>query len=125
MSVRDDVLLEQIRSHAEYFEKLSGIGRLQVGHNLDKPKASASAVVGEIEIFVPLADMIDLDIERTRLQKEIDQKEGFLDSIKKKLANRQFVERAPESVVDGERRKEASAIEELAKLRSNLLDLDN
>jgi valyl-tRNA synthetase len=67
--------------------------------------------------------MIDLDVERERLGKEIAQKEGFLQSIERKLGNAQFVDRAPAEVVAKERQKAADARDELAKLRANLADL--
>lgn len=121
----DQSLVEVIEAHSHYFQKLANVDQLSVGLNLPKTQASASAVIGEIELYVPLADMIDLDVERDRLQKEIDQKEGFLKSIQAKLANKQFVDRAPQHVVDTERQKEASTTDELARLRSNLQDLDS
>jgi len=80
-------------------------------------------VVGQSEVFVPLAGMIDLDVERERLQKEINQKEQFLNSVERKLHNEQFVTRAPAEVVDREREKARDSKAELKRLRANLDDL--
>ena len=67
--------------------------------------------------------MIDLDVERQRLQKEIDAKRGFLGGVEKKLRNEAFVTRAPEAVVQKERQKAEDAKAEIAALEANLADL--
>ncbi len=116
-------LLDSIESHRWYFQRLARIKDLTVGHGIAKPKASASVVVGANEVFVPLAGMIDLDVERARLQKEIEQKEKFLTSVQKKLQNEAFIGRAPAEVVERERQKEADATAELKRLRASLENL--
>ena len=104
-------------------ERLAGLGTLQIGVDLDKPKASAAVVVDRHEVFVPLAGMIDLDVERDRLRKEIGAKRGFLGGVEKKLRNEQFTSRAPEAVVAKERQKADDARAEIAALEANLADL--
>ncbi|MEX1055562.1 MAG: valine--tRNA ligase, partial [Rhodothermales bacterium] len=96
---------------------------LTVGTSIDKPEASASYVVGRTEVFVPLAGMIDLDVERERLLKEIGQKKDFLGTVQRKLQNVQFTSKAPADVVARERQKESDALEELHRLTANLEDL--
>ncbi len=124
VSASDTDLLDSINSHIDYFTKLAKVGDLTVGSGLTKSPASASTVVGRSEIYVPLAGMIDLDVERQRLQKEIDQKEDFVVRIQKKLQNKQFVSKAPPEVVERERKKEQDAVAELKRLRANLADLE-
>jgi valyl-tRNA synthetase len=88
-----------------------------------KPKASASAVVDGTEIYVPLEGIIDLDAEKTRLEKEIARLQGLIDGIEKKLANPSFVERAPRNVVEKERDKQKNITMNIEKLKSNLKQL--
>src|SRR5690606_41933885 len=57
------------------------------------------------ELFVPLADVIDLDRERPRLGAELERIGMLLDAVEKKLGNEQFIPRAPEAVVAREREK--------------------
>jgi valyl-tRNA synthetase len=114
---------EALRTHAVYFEKLAAVTDLTVSPDAEKPRASASYVTGQYEVFVPLAGMIDLEEERQRLQKEISQKEQFLNGVERKLANQQFVTKAPDEVVERERQKKRDATAELQRLRANLEEL--
>jgi valyl-tRNA synthetase len=124
VSLSDAALAGRVEAHRGYVERLAGVDELTVGMGLEKPPASAAVVVGGHEVFVPLAGMIDLGVERERLSKEIAQKEGFLRGVEGKLANAQFLERAPEEVVAKERQKAADARAELEKLRANRADLE-
>ncbi len=118
-----EALTDALQANDRYFDRLARVTDLTVGSGLDKPPASASVVVERYEVHIPLAGMIDLSQERERLQKEIDQKEKFLIGVEKKLANRNFVDRAPEAVVERERQKQRDATAELQRLRANLAEL--
>ncbi|MFB6097679.1 MAG: class I tRNA ligase family protein, partial [Salinibacter sp.] len=106
-------LAETVRQYADYFDKLASVTELTVQPGAEKPTASASVVVERCEVYVPLAGMIDLEQERERLRKEIEEKEGFLESVEQKLNNPQFVNKAPDEVVDRERQKKEDAAAEL------------
>ena len=114
---------EALNAHKDYFFKLARVKDLTIGNGLEKPHASASIIVGRHEVYIPLAGMIDLDLERERLTKEIKQKEAFLKSIRGKLMNEQFVTKAPPDVVDRERQKERDVIAEMKRLRGSLDNL--
>ncbi|MFT4606311.1 MAG: valyl-tRNA synthetase, partial [Rhodothermales bacterium] len=96
---------------------------LTVGVDQSKPKASAAFVVGAHQVYVPLAGMVDLEAERDRMQKEIDQKEKFLMGIQRKLQNEAFTSRAPEAVVAKEHQKAVDTGLEVQKLRATLAEL--
>ncbi|MDZ7374430.1 MAG: valine--tRNA ligase, partial [candidate division KSB1 bacterium] len=120
----DGALANLIRENRPYIEFLSGAQRVEVGPQIQKPKASASAVVSGAEIYVPLADLIDLEVERARLRKEIERLEKLLAELNRKLASQDFVMRAPEEVVERERLKKQKFETDLEKLRLNLASLD-
>jgi valyl-tRNA synthetase len=108
----------------DYIKKLAKIEDLKAGENITKPKASASSVVKSSEIYVPLEGLIDLDVERQRLQKEITRLEGSLAGIEKKLSNEKFVSGAPADVVEKERTKQRDWQENLRKLKEILSSLN-
>jgi len=107
----------------DYIKKLAKVEELKAGENIVKPKASASALVKSVELYVPLEGLIDLDIERQRLQKEITRLEGSLAGIEKKLSNEKFVSGAPAEVVEKERTKQRDWQENLRKLKEILESL--
>ena len=71
----------------------------------DEAPESATALVGEMKVLIPMAGLIDKDAEIKRLSKEIDNKKQEVKRIEGKLSNPNFVERAPEAVVEKERAK--------------------
>jgi hypothetical protein len=80
-------------------------------------------VVAGAELYLPLADVIDLDEERQRLRRELDKARAELERAERKLANESFVAKAPSDVVDAERDKVASWQETIAKLSAQVEQL--
>ena len=89
----------------------------------EKSKGSASFLVGTTEYAVPLGSLIDLDAERKKLETELQHLEGFLTSVEKKLSNERFVQNAPATVVEMERKKQADAQQKIASIRETLASL--
>ena len=90
----------------------------------EKPPA-ATALVGEMELLVPLADLIDREAELMRLDKEIERREKDRASTLGKLNNQDFVEKAPGNVVQRERvrlQELESALKKLGEQRSSLAE---
>jgi len=108
----------------DYIKKLAKVNEIKIDKNLLKPKASASAVVKNTEIYVPLEGLIDLDVERSRLQKEITRLEGALTGIDKKLSNEKFVKNAAQDVVEKEKLKKKDWEMNLTKLKDILSNLN-
>ena len=106
------------------FRKLQNIGSFEVSSDLAKPATSASAVVSGSELFIPLEGVIDLDKEKERIESEIERLEGFLKSINKKLDNEQFVNNAPEDVVQREHDKKEDTETSLKKLNEILSEFE-
>lgn len=119
----ESALMKPVGSHTGYFEKLAKVSELSFSEQMSRPPASASAVVGRNQVFVPLAGMIDLDVERDRIEKEIEQKEAFYKSTAGKLANESFVSRAPAEVVQKEKDKLSEIEAELKRLRFSFSEL--
>lgn len=89
------------------------------------PPPSATAIVGELEIFIPMADFINKDEECARLNREMARLQKDLLQIENKLQNPQFVDRAPAEVVAKERSKQEEIRATLSKLAEQLKQVSN
>jgi valyl-tRNA synthetase len=114
----------EVKKHQiDYIKKLAKVKNIITGEDIEKPGASASAVFSKSEIYIPLKGLIDLDVERQRIEKEINRMEGSLKGIEKKLSNEKFVSNAPADVVEKEKTKQrdwAGKLDKLKELLSNL-----
>ena len=103
-----------------YFRALARVADLRIGAHIIRPAASASAVLRDVEIFVPLQGLIDLDVERQRLKKEIEKLEALLGGLDKKLSNTGFLNNAPAEVVSREKGRHTQYQSTLGRLNRNL-----
>ena len=110
----------KIESFDEIIKTLGRIEAITMGQNLEKPEQSATAVVQKMELFVPLKGLIDLDKENARLSKRLIELKGHLQGIEKKLSNDNFVNRAPENVVEHEKKKMQDMTAEYELVKANL-----
>ena len=93
-----------------------------LGDNAEKP-LSATALVGEMELLVPMAGLIDKEAELARLDKEIDRKQKDRGKTEGKINNPSFVEKAPDEVVQKERDKLQDLDSALEKLNEQRLSI--
>ena len=93
--------------------------------NRENVPESATALVGNMQILIPMAGIIDVDAEKERLNKEIEYNKGFVVKLEGKLSNDNFVSRAPENVVAHERQKLAETRDKLKNLMEQLEKLNN
>ena len=101
----------------DYIKKLARVEEIQVSETITKPKGSASTIIKNCEIYIPLEGLIDVTVEKNRLQKEISRLEGVLAGIDKKLSNEKFVSNAAVEVVENERIKKKDVEASLLKVR--------
>jgi valyl-tRNA synthetase len=121
-SARD---LASVERHRTYLERLAGLQTIAVlAPGVAAPQA-ATAMVGELTILVPMADLIDAAAESERLGKRLAKTRQDLDKTHAQLANENFVSHAPAAVVAGlrarlaELERTASGLEtQLARLRA-------
>jgi valyl-tRNA synthetase len=106
-----------IRRYEGYLQRLARVTKLDFLKDGALPKHSASAVVAGEELFVPLEGLIDIEVEKTRLKKEIDRLTGALDGIRSKLGNENFISKAPKEVVEKEKEKQTQFEANLEKLK--------
>ena len=109
-----------LNSYSLIIKSLAKIDNIEMTEDAKKPSQSATAIVDNMEIFIPLEGIIDFDLEKDRLQKRINELKIHLVNVKKKLENKDFLNRAPENVILHEKEKKENMILELDKITKNL-----
>ncbi len=109
-----------VKTHGHYIEDLARLSSLEVVRDGERPRVAASAVVRELELFVPLEGVLDFKEESRRLQKEISKLEPELARTQKKLTNNAFLSRAPADIVAKEKDKLERLGGKLDKLQAQL-----
>ena len=105
---------------AQYLPAFTKIADITIAESLPKPSASAEAVIGELAIYIPLADIIDLEAEQARLGKRHQQAVKNVAAAQKALDNPNFIQRAPEKVVAQKRAQLERLMMEQEKLARSL-----
>jgi valyl-tRNA synthetase len=113
---------ETLRRLDAHRELILTLARLELAEPLEDelPAGSIQTVVDEATLILPLADVIDIEMEQARLGRELQKVEGFIGQLEKKLANENFVSKAPEHVVEEQRERKAEAEQTRDRLREAL-----
>lgn len=125
ISAKEATTLSVLEENAAYIERFCNPETLTIGHNIEAPEKSMSAVVSGAELFMPLEGLIDIEEELKRLQKELDKWAKEVKLVQGKLSNERFVSKAPEAVVAEERKKEADYLEKHATVEKRMEELKN
>jgi valyl-tRNA synthetase len=112
-----DATLERLDRHRSVIQRMARLGPVTP---LDGavPAGSAQAVLDETTLVLPLAGVIDLAAERQRLTRELGKAEGEIVKVDKKLANADFVARAPEDVIEEQRERREEWMQMRDKLKA-------
>lgn len=108
---------EQMQAVADQFDNLSRTMLEAAGLDVNRPGASANFSLEDADGYIPLEGLIDLDAELERQQKKAKEIQGHIAGAEKKLGNSNFVDRAPENVVNDVR-------DTLAGLKSQLENVE-
>jgi len=116
--------LDFLRAQEPHLRALARVGSAEYHSAGERPKGAATAVVGTTEIYLPLQDLVNLDEERARLNKEVGKVEEELARVHKKLDNREFLAKAKGEIIQKERDKASQFQEKIRALRTSLAKLE-
>ena len=115
---------DAFRSGEMYISKLAYAESVTIGstvpENADK---MVSVVTEEAKLYMPMAELVDLDKERARIEKELEKAKKEYEGQMRKLSNEAFVAKAPEKVVNAERERAAKAKALIENLEESLKNL--
>ena len=112
-----------VEREAVHIKALARVEEIIIDKDYTPDSTDASAVLADIEIYLPLKGLIDIDKEKARLEKEIGKVKADLERVEKKLTNENFIGKAPKNIIDKEKAKAAENKEILEKLEASLKKL--
>ena len=115
---------QTLKYHGEYVRELARVEKLEAGSNIVKPKVSASSVLGEMDLIIPLEGMMDFQEERNRVEKELKKIEKDLIFLDKKLSNPNFVKKAPVDIIEKDEQRKKSLSLKQVKLEIHLKTIE-
>jgi valyl-tRNA synthetase len=116
---------DRIATHETLLTRIARIESIEVLQADHEAPESATALVGEMKILIPLAGLIDKDAERARLQKERDKLNKEKGRLEGKLNNESFTAKAPAAVVEKEKAKLDDVLTALEQLESQLARIES
>ena len=105
--------------------KLGNVSSIGLTDDFGDTSEGVSALVRTVEMFIPLAGMVNVEEEIRKIEGELEHQRSFLESVRKKLGNESFVAHAPEKVVAMERKKEADSLAKIEAYEKALESLKN
>lgn len=126
LSVHNDEKLALIRSSEALITLLTKAEKLEImDRSAEKPQKSLASVLDDVQVYLPVGDLLDVDKEIQRLKNDLSKIDRDIEKGKAKLANPQFVERAPEEVIQKEKASLADNEAKRERIRENLSSLND
>ncbi|MBM0868064.1 valine--tRNA ligase [Staphylococcus auricularis] len=106
IQAKNDQVKATLIDNQNYIDRFCHPSELVIETSIDIPKKAMTSVTAAGDVVLPLEGLIDMDKEIARLEKELDKWQKELDRVNKKLANENFVNKAPEKIINEEREKQ-------------------
>ena len=120
----DETASQLIMMHQDYVKNLARVNQVTVKKQGERPRFAAVALVHNMEVFVPLEGVINIEEEKKRLKKDLDKVEKELSQIEKKLSNPDFLKKAPRAVVEKVGEEGTALREKKGKLAERLRKIE-
>lgn len=108
----------RVAENENFIRSMARLASIRVLAEGEEAPVSVTKLVAGAEVLIPMAGLVDKDVELARLDKELEKVVKEIDTIESKLANEGFVSRAPAAVVEKERARLAENIEAKAKIEA-------
>ncbi|MDP5272714.1 valine--tRNA ligase [Chengkuizengella axinellae] len=119
----DEKIMSILENNKTYISRFCNPSKLDLNIELRTPDKAMSAVVTGAELYLPLAGLINIDLEIKRLEKEIETLNKEVERVEKKLSNQGFIAKAPEKVIEEERAKQKDYTEKREKVLERIKEL--
>ncbi len=118
-----DMAEEVLKKNLPYLRKLGRAYVTGIGKDVKKPKGSAAAVRGYVEVYVPLEGLLNIELEIDRLRKDGSKVEESISFLSRKLLNEDFLKRAPKEVIAKEKEKYEECLRKKERIEEHIKKL--
>lgn len=125
ISTNDTRVQDDLSSNSSYLQKFTNASELRIEEQMPAPEKAMSAIVTGAELFIPLADLINIEEEIARLNKELVKYTKEVERVEKKLNNPGFVGKAPAHVIDEEKAKALDYTEKRQAVEARINELSH
>ncbi len=123
IQTKDEKIKQTLMDNISYLHKFCNPSQLTIDTEIEIPEKAMTSVVVAGKVVLPLEGLIDMDKEIARLEKELDKLQGELDRVDKKLSNENFVNKAPEKIINEEKEKQQHYQEKYNGVKSRIEQL--
>ncbi|MDR0362793.1 MAG: valine--tRNA ligase [Planctomycetota bacterium] len=118
VSAADDAIRDALLPLADMVRAQAGAGSLDIGVGVRKPPQSAAEVMTGLQVYLPLAGLMNVEVERKRIGKELGKKRDALARLNEKLCNYEFTSKAPPEVVKREEDRKVELARQMGELEA-------
>ncbi len=109
-----------INDYQDYIKQLARAGSIKIDRSFTKEKGTAVSVRKEIEVYIPLEGLLDVESEINRLKKDLKKVEDKISNLDRKLLNEDFIRKAPPEVVQKEKNKYNELMDRRERLNESI-----
>ncbi len=112
-----------MKENEKEITNLAKAKKLVIDKNITKPAYSASSLIEDVEIFIPLTGLIDMDKEKKRLKANWQKLKKEILILERRLSNRHFLEKAPPEIIKKEKEKREVLLHKSGRLKKRLEEI--
>ncbi len=123
IQAKNETIQQLLKTNQHYLERFCNPSTLEIETQIDIPDKAMTTVVAAGEVILPIEGLIDMDKELERLEKDLQKWQKELDRVNKKLSNENFVNKAPEHVINEEKEKQVKYQEKYDGVKARIEQL--
>ncbi|EOG8516900.1 valine--tRNA ligase [Staphylococcus pseudintermedius] len=123
IQAKNETIQQLLKTNQHYLERFCNPSTLEIETQIDIPDKAMTTVVAAGEVILPIEGLIDMDKELARLEKDLQKWQKELDRVNKKLSNENFVNKAPEHVINEEKEKQVKYQEKYDGVKARIEQL--
>ncbi|MDK3600717.1 valine--tRNA ligase [Staphylococcus pseudintermedius] len=123
IQAKNETIQQLLKTNQHYLERFCNPSTLEIETQIAIPDKSMTTVVAAGEVILPIEGLIDMDKELERLEKDLQKWQKELDRVNKKLSNENFVNKAPEHVINEEKEKQVKYQEKYDGVKARIEQL--